>query len=229
MQVAVILYLGGVGEFGAHAVHLDRLGARYLAHDIDIMHAAIDDRGEGLHQIAVPNPRIAARLLIEIHVHDEQLAEALGTADEFHPGRVDTEDIADHQLFIGGFRHVDNLLRIGDVCRQRLLGKNMAARIERLAAEIRMGVGVGVDRDDVRLGFGQGLAEIGELGISAEFLRQLLAVMNAGAAQADEFEAVNLMIGQRMAPSHIADAEHQYFMCTICHDFLSLNFFVACN
>ena len=50
LQMAVVVHprLDLVGEPGADAVHAHRLGAGHLAHDVDVVHAAIDDRASAI-------------------------------------------------------------------------------------------------------------------------------------------------------------------------------------
>ena len=62
-------------QLGADAVHAHRLGAGELAHHVDIVHAAIDDRDQRVDQVLVPAPRRAARLLVQVQPHDQRLAE----------------------------------------------------------------------------------------------------------------------------------------------------------
>ena len=61
------------------------------------MHAAVDDRRGRAHQGLVHLPERAGRLLVEVHPHDERLAERAADLDEARPGGMDAQDVADEQ------------------------------------------------------------------------------------------------------------------------------------
>ena len=139
-----------VGQPQPHAAHLDRLGVGDLAHHVDIVHAAIDDRRGRLHQLLVRLPGRAAGLLVEVHAEDVGAAELARFRDQPHPGRMVAQDIADHQFPAIGLGRGDDALGIGHRRRQRLFDEDMAARFQRLHRIVGMAVGIGVDRGDVR-------------------------------------------------------------------------------
>ena len=87
VQVAVIHHRRRdfIGEPRADRVNGDRLRPRHLAHDVDIMHAAVHDRRSRAHEVLVHLPERARRLLIEVHAHHERLAERAADLDEARP------------------------------------------------------------------------------------------------------------------------------------------------
>ena len=108
-----------------------RLRAGHLAHHVDVVHAAVDDRAHRVHQVAVPVPRLAVALLVQVHPHHQRLAERPRDLDEARPRGVDAQDVADHQLAVGGARGVDDGLRLVDGFGQRLLAEDVAAGLDR--------------------------------------------------------------------------------------------------
>ena len=100
VEVAVVR-LGRIGpERGADAVHANRLGAGELAHHVDVVDAAIDDRDQRVDQVLVPHPGRAVALLVEVEAHHQRLAERLAELDELHPRGVDAKDVAEHELAV---------------------------------------------------------------------------------------------------------------------------------
>ena len=98
LQMPVVDFSGReyVGESCADARHANRLRARHLANDIDVVNAAINDRRNRRHQIFVRIPVGAVGLLVEVHAHHQWLAESLCHFDELDPAREMTQDIANH-------------------------------------------------------------------------------------------------------------------------------------
>ena len=74
-----------IREPRADRMHGDRLRPRHLAHDVDIMHAAVDDRRGRAHEVLVHLPERARRLLIEVHAHHKRLAQRAADFDEARP------------------------------------------------------------------------------------------------------------------------------------------------
>ena len=87
VEVAVVVHRRRdlVGEPGADRVHGDGSRARHLAHDVDVVDAAIDDRRGRPHEILVHLPERAGRLLVEVHAHHQRLAERPANLDEARP------------------------------------------------------------------------------------------------------------------------------------------------
>ena len=208
--MAVIVERGLVAQLGADAVHPDRLGAGHLAHQIDIMHAAIDDRRQRFHQVLVPVPGRPVTLLVQVHAHHQGLAEGLGDLDQLGPGRMVAQDVAEHQLLVVLPRLDDDPLGIGDVGRDRLLHEHVAARLERPNGIVGMGVGIGIDRDGVRAGLGQRHVEILEPRDLREALGQIGAALDRPAHQPDALEAVERLVGFGVRQAHVADADDQH-------------------
>jgi hypothetical protein len=142
VQMAVVADFHFAAQMGADTMHADWLCARHLAHQIDVVHAAIDDRRQRLHEVLVPIPGRAATLLVEIHAHGERLAQSAGNLDELVPRWVDAQDAADHQLALGFMRGADDLLGVRDADRDRLLHEDGAAGVHRSGHVFSMSVQV---------------------------------------------------------------------------------------
>ena len=185
---------------------LHRLGAGHLAHHVDVMHAAIDDRREALQQPLVPSPGLAVRLLIEVHAEHERRAELTRDLDEPDPRGMLAQDVADDELALRALRGLDDLLGVGDIVGERLLDEHMRARLHRLDGEIGVGVRQRIDRDDVGLQFGQRLLEVGEL-LRVRERRRQFAVSNPPLADTDHLVTRNAGITERVAHPHIAKSD----------------------
>ncbi len=113
------------------------------------------------------------------------------------------QNIADHQLAarLLGRRH--DPFRIGDRGCQRLLDKDVASCFEGHDGIVGMAVGIGADRTKIRLQRLEGVLKISVYLISGKLRRQhrLRAV-----DEADDLEAGIVVIGERMAAAHIAEA-----------------------
>ena len=176
VQVAVILLVGLRPQLGADAVHAHRLGAGQLAHHVDIVHAAIDDRDQAVDQVLVPAPGRAVALLVEVEAHHQRLAERLAELDELDPARMHAQDVAQHQLLV---------LRPGELATTFSASSMLVASgfsmntwapaLIALIAYSAWVFGQRVDRDGVGLGRLQRLVEILEQRIALEFVRDLLA------------------------------------------------------
>jgi hypothetical protein len=59
-------------------------------------------------------PHVAVALLVEVHAHDERLAERLHGLDELRPGGVMPQDVTDDDLALHGLGFGDDLLGLGD-------------------------------------------------------------------------------------------------------------------
>ena len=86
--------------------------------------------------------------------------------------------------------------------------KTCAPGFHRLDREIRVGVGQRVDRHDVRLQFRQSLVEVVELLGAGEGRRQR-AARDAPLAHAGHLEAGDARVGERVAHSHVAEADDE--------------------
>ena len=165
---------------------------------------------EALHQVLVPGPGRARGLLVQVHAHDERLAERAAELDQLGPGGMDAEDVAEDELAVRGAGLGDDGLGVLDRGGDRLFHEDMAAGIHRPQRVGGVGVGIGVDRDRVGAGLAQGRFEVVEDGVALERRRELLAAASDRAAhQAHDLEAVQLVIGERMALAHVADADDQ--------------------
>ena len=212
VQVAIVVHPGVDfrGEPGAHRMHADGLRARHLAHHVHIMHAAIDDGADRIHQVPVHLPLRAGGLLVEVHAHDQRLSQRSSHLHELHPGRMNPQDIADHQLQALGLGEGRDVLGLRHRLGQRLLDEHVCARLQRHAGIGGMGVGPGVDRHGIGLQRGQRLRIVVELRHAREFRRQLFALGNVAAAQARDLEAIDRLVGPRMAQPHVAQPHDQH-------------------
>ena len=194
----------------ADAVDAHRLGAGHLAHHVDIVDAAIDDRRQRLHQVLVPGPGVADRLLVQVHAHDERLAQTLRELDKLHPGGMDTQDVADDELLVGVARRGDDafcvLHRLGD----RLFHEDVRARLEGADGVVGMRVGPGVDRDDIGLQRLERLVIVRKARHVRPACRQVGALGDAPGAEPGEFEPLDLVVGAGVRSPHIADANDQH-------------------
>ena len=208
LELAVIVHAlrQALGQLQAHAAHLDRLGVGDLAHDIDIVHAAIDDGRGGLHDGAVNVPGGAARLLVEIHAEHVRATQDAGLLDELEPGGVVAQDIADDELALVLLGGGDDASRVFDGGRQGLFDKDMGAGLDGGDGIVGMGIGVGGDRDHIGLELGQGCRKV----MPQRIGRQLFRQGRGGAVdQADDLEAGMGVIGDGVALAHLAEADNQ--------------------
>ena len=218
MEVAVVLHLGLVCKLGADAVHADRLGAGHLAHDIHIVDPAIDERRQRVHQIAVPGPGGTPALLVEIHAHDQRLSERACALDEFLPGGMHAQDVTDHEFLAGCPRLVHHGLGAVDGRGQRFFDEDVAAGVERLEAQFLMGVRIGVDGDRVGPGVRKRLVDVFVTRQRRELGGQIVAPANAPAAKPDDLKALDLVVCERVAEPHVADAHHEHPDRSVLHD-----------
>ncbi len=154
-----------VGQPRAETGHADRPRPGHLAHHVDVMHPAIDDRRDGRHQVLVGDPFGPGRLLVEIHPHHQRFTELAGLVDERDPGRVITEDVAGHQLAVLGAGQGDQVLGRRHAVGNRFLGEHVTAGLERGPRVRRVGVRVRGDTDRVRPGLRQRGDEVAVLGV----------------------------------------------------------------
>ena len=167
LQVPVVVHARHqlVGQPGPDRRDPHRLGLGHLAHDVDVVHAAVDDRRHRRHQRLMGLPHVARGLLIKVHPHHQRFAERLCDLNEPLPGGVDSQDVSNHQLAVRRFGGLHNSFSISDGDRDRLFQKHMTARLECRDGVFGMGIGIGVDRNRIRLRGLQGLVIVGELRI----------------------------------------------------------------
>src|SRR5690349_832465 len=91
------------------------------------MHTAVNDRAKALHKIAMQRPHGGTALLIEIHSHNERLAQCLRYLDETLPGGMMPQDISNNKflsrLVCGLYDPFSSFDRIG----QGLFDEHMAS------------------------------------------------------------------------------------------------------
>ena len=148
MQVAVVVHVlvNFVRQPRANRMDADWLGTRHLAHDIDIVHAAIDDRRDRIHQLLMNGPLGAGRLLIEIHPHNQRFTEGLADFDKLYPRRMNPQDITNHQFLAGNLCELRNLFGLGHRIGQGFFDKYVAARFQRQFCVGSMGIRPRIDR-----------------------------------------------------------------------------------
>ena len=210
LELAVVVHAGLhiLGQPRPHAMDAQGPGPGDLAHDIDIVDAAIDEGREAGEQALMGLPFGPAALLVQIHPEDQRAAQLAGELDEADPGGVVAQDIADDELAAGapGRRH--HPLGIGDRIGDRLLEEDVRSCFHRLDGEIRMGIRQGIDGDDIGLEGGQRRRKIGEAGGLGQGRRKLPA-RDAALAEADHLETGDSRIGQGMGEAHAAETDHQ--------------------
>ena len=145
-------------------------------------------------------------------------------SNELRPGRVHAQDVADDQLLAGRARLVHHGLRAVHGGGQRLLDEDVAAGIEGLDAELLVGVGVGVYRDRIGPGFRKRLVHVLVARQRRELGGQVVAPADAAAAQPDELEALDLVVSERVAEPHVADAHHEHPDRSVLHGCLPFAF-----
>ena len=106
------------------------LGIGDLAHHIDIMHPAVDDRRRGLHQRLMNLPSRAIRLLVQVQTEDIRPAKRPRFGNQGLPAWMVAQDIAHDQLLTIGLGAIHHAAGIGHRRRQRPARTNPAAREE---------------------------------------------------------------------------------------------------
>ena len=208
--MAIVDLTGGhiFGQAGADARDAHGAATGHEAHHVDIMDAAVDDGATGLEERLMRLPHVTIALLIEVHAHDERLAERLHSLDELGPGRVVTEDVADNDLALHFFGLGDDLLGLGDGHGQRLLDEDMATGGER--GDGVFGMCVRVARDGNRIGL-RGLERGMEVAVlrvaTAEFSVKLGPGIGGPGDEADNLEARQLMVREGVRTAHVAGAD----------------------
>ena len=118
------------------------------------------------------------------------------------------EDIADDELAAGLSRDGNDALGIGDGLGQRLLDKDIGAGLHGLNRIVGMGIRPGADGNHIGLERCQRLVVVGEAAGTGQCLRQS-ALGDVALADADDIEAVDARIGERVAQPHIAEPDGQ--------------------
>src|ERR1700677_2878984 len=209
MTVIVCALADLVGEPRADGVDPQRLGARDLAHHVDIVHSTVDDWTYRLHQALVDLPLLAGRLLVQVHAHYQRLAQGLADLDEFRPGRMHPENIADRNFQVLRLRKGENLFGFGDRPGQRLLDEDMTTRVERHLCERRMCVRPSVDRNGVRPQFGKRSSIVEKARRSLEFPRYFVARFDIQTAKTGYLEAIDRLVRARVTEPHVAEADDE--------------------
>ena len=197
-----------LGEAGADAGDAHRPAAGHETHHVDVMDPAVDDGAAGLQEGLMGLPHVAIALLIQVHAHDQRLAQRLHGPDELRPGRVVAEDIADDDLALRGLGFGDDLLGRGDGDRERLLDEHVATGLERGDGVFGVGVRVAGDRDRVGLGRLERGMEVGVFGVAAAELGvEPRAGFGGAGDQADDPETGQLMVSEGVRTAHVAGAD----------------------
>ena len=151
----------------------------------------------------VPHPAFA--LLVEIHSHHQGVAESLRNLDKLDPGRVDPEDVADHQLAILFTGEVDDTLSGFHGGGDGLFHENMRPGFECFGGKLLVGFRIGVDGNDIRFHFGQSRVEVIEAGnITSQIFDEFRPARFGTGDNPRNLKALQLMIGLRMRGSHIS-------------------------
>jgi hypothetical protein len=175
------------------------------------VHAAVDDRRHRVHQRLVRAPVLAAALLVQVHAHDQRLAERLRDLDELLPRRVHAQDVADDDLAAVLLREVGDLLRLLDGLGQRLLAEHVRTALQRHLGDRRVRVRIGVDRHHVRLRRRVGHCEVGERRHAAELGRQSVAGGRGAGDEPHQLEvALQAVVGAGVGGAHVAAADDEH-------------------
>ena len=183
-----------------------------LAHHVDIVHAAVDDRRQALHQLPVHRPGRAR----------STAGSGSSASPAACPGRGRSRPASARRGARAGCSRAPACGRW-----RRALATTASASATVVASGFsrntwqpasmarmrvgRVGVGIGVDRDRVGPGLAQGLARSPRTAGS----RAARAAASPAVARMlrlirpDDLEAVEPVIGQGMAPPHIADADDE--------------------
>ena len=153
LEVPVIVHVlrDLVAQPQAHAADLHRHGVGDLAHHVDVVHAAVDNRRGSPHQRLVRLPGRAGALLVEVEAEDVGPPEGARLGDQPLPGRVVAQDVADDDLAAGLARLGGDALGVGGGGGERLLDEDVGAGLHRGDREVGVAVGIGGDRDEVGL------------------------------------------------------------------------------
>ena len=217
LELAVVVHarLQLLGEPRADRGDAHWPGARHLAHDIDVVDAAVHDGAHRVHQVLVPVPGGAVALLVQVHPHHERLAEGAGDLDEPRPGRVDAQDVPDHQLQVARARRVDDRLGLFHGGGQGLLAEDVAAGLDRRPGERAVRLGIGVDAHHVGPGDPERLVVVAELGQAAQLRAERAARRRATTDEADDLELRHPVVGAGVARAHVAAAGHEHAKGTV--------------
>ena len=112
---------------------------------------------------------------------------------------MDAKNVSDSQLETFCLGKCCNLLGLGNRIGQGFLDKNVATGVERHARVGGMGVGPGIDRDGPGFRRLQRFGKVSKKRDAGKFLGDILARLDAAAAQADDFEAGDGVVGPGMA------------------------------
>ena len=128
---------------------------------------------------------------------------------KLHPRRMMAEDVADHELLRRCAARRRRRARASATVSASGFSTKTCAPAS-IALDRVVGVGVGQVLIETTSGFslGQRLVEVGEALRAGERLRQL-ALGDAALADADDLEAVDARIGERMAHAHVAEPDDE--------------------
>ena len=149
-------------------------------------------------------------LLVEVHPHHERLAQRAGDLDEARPGRVDAQDVSDHELPSARAGPVDHGLGFVHGRGQGLLAEDVGARRDGGAGEGPVGLRIGVDAHHVGSRGAERLLVVGELGQAAELEAEGVARGGATADEAYDLELRHAVVGAGVARPHVAAAGYEH-------------------
>ncbi len=122
---------------------------------------------------------------------------------------MDAQDVADQQRLVRLARRGDDLLRRVERFRERLFAEHMRARGERFERHRRVMFGVGVDRDRVGLERFERFGQAVKARNAGERLVEIGSRRGVAGAEAHELEAVDRLIGARVAHAHRAEPDDE--------------------
>ena len=123
---------------------------------------------------------------------------------------MDAQDVADQQRALGRARRRDDFLGRRERVGERLLAKDVRARFQRLQRHRRVEFGIGGDRDRIGLQRGKRGGKILEARNAGKFGVEIAARGGFMRAQADEIEALDRLVGARVARPHRSQAHCEH-------------------
>ena len=139
-----------VAEAQAHALNQNRRDVGDPTHDVDVMHATIENRRGALHQGEMLAPDCTVRRLVQPQPKDIGAGHGPRLGDQALPAGMILQDMTDQQLAPGLTGRCHHLARIIQRQSDRLFDKNMRLGGKCGPCIIRMAIAVGVDRHQIR-------------------------------------------------------------------------------
>ncbi len=140
-----------VGELSAESGNPGGFRFGHLAHHVDVMHPAIDDRRDRGEQAFVSIPILAVGLLVQIHPHDQGFSKSLGDFNELDPTRMLAKNVANHQGLVLTSGKLDEFTTLLGAFGKWFLREYVTPRFQSHFGKGVVGVRVGRYADRIRL------------------------------------------------------------------------------